>query len=394
MPHHPQCRQAVAGLAAGALALTVLAAAGCAAGEDKHQGGEDLVIGASLELSGPTASIGTTYRQALELEVDRLNRSGPPGGRKIRLVIRDNKTTPQQNIANVKALVEHDKVDALITGACSACMVPVAPIVEHLKMPTVSLASASAITEPVTQRHYTFKISPSPAQDAAVLVSALKQRRIKTIGLINVDNVYGEDGRRSVTQRAEAAGIRIISRQRFEQDDQDMSPQVGKLAEARPDAIVVWAVMPAAGIIAKNTKDSGYKGGLYLDAGAGAELFVKGAGTAVAEGTRMVFPRVLAIEDVADTSDYVAEQKRWVKDYRDKYGAYSGFASFAADAARMIADAGADTDSREALRDALEKEAFDGLSGRIQNTAEQHSGIQAQSLALLEVRNGEWHIAR
>ena len=44
------------------------------------------------------------------------------------------------------------------------------------------------------------------------------------------------------------------------------------------------------------------------------------------------------------------------------------------------------------LRDTLEALGFDGLSGRIQNSAEQHSGLQPGALAVLVVRNGAWHL--
>lgn len=384
---------------------TALATAGCAADESSSDNSArsdgsssgargEITIGASLELSGPTQSIGTAYKNALDLEVAKLNRKGVLGGRKIKLIIKDNQTKPDQNILNVNDLIKNDHVTAVISGGCSACTVPATGIVEKQKIPMIALSSASAVTEPVAQRQYTFKISPNPSQDAAVLLASLKAKGVKSIGLLNVDNPYGQDGRASVTELAKKQGIEVLSTQQFGQDDKDMSVQTKKLSALHPDAIVVWAVMPAAGIIAKNLKDTGFKGGVYLDAGAGAELFVKGAQDA-AEGTHLVFPQVLAINDVTSDTPQVRVQKQWYKEYTAKYGAYSGFASFAGDALIMLTHAierAQSTDGAK-VRNSLENLGFDGLSGRIQNSPAQHSGLQQKALAVLEVKNGQWHLS-
>ncbi len=386
-------RRTAAALTCAALVSGAIGLTGCAADESTASSGGDIKIGASLELSGPTASIGTTYRKALELEVADLNKKGV-NGHHLKLIIKDNQTKPEQNIANINGFINNDHVAAVISGGCSACTVPATKVIEQKKVPMISLASASAITQPVAQRQYTFKISPNPNQDATVLLNALKKQGIKKIGLLNVSNLYGQDGRASVSAQAKKVGIEVVSKQQFAQDDSNMSVQVKKITEAQPDAIVVWSVMPAAGVVAHNIKDSGFKGGVYMDAGAGAELFVKGA-TSAAEGTHMVFPQVLAINDVTSTTPQVTSQKQWFKEYSSKYGTYSGFASFAADSLRMLAQAIEKTGGTDhkALRDALESMGIDGLSGRIQNSAQEHSGLQPEALAVLVVKNGEWHLS-
>lgn len=109
----------------------------------------------------------------------------------------------------------------------------------------------------------------------------------------------------------------------------------------------------------------------------------------------MVFPRVLAIGDVTSGGDSVRKQKQWVARYTDRYQDYSGFASFAADAALMLRDAIAKSGSTDGaeLRDTIETIGFDGVSGPIRNSAKEHSGLQPESLGVLVVRDGDWHLA-
>jgi branched-chain amino acid transport system substrate-binding protein len=373
-------------------AALALSLAGCAAAEEEPAGAGngDIVVGASLELSGPTASIGSTYKKALDLKLKEINDSGVLKGRKLRLVVRDNRTDNNTSVSNVNQFAHNDKVTAIITGGCSACVAAAIPAITENKVPAIALASASAITNPVAQRRYVFKISPNPDQDATVIVDELKRRDVGTIGLLHVDNVYGQEGQKSVADGAAKAGIEVAADEQFGQADTNMAVQVSKIVAAKPDAVVVWAVMPAAGIIVKGLKDAKYPGPIYLDAGAGAELFVKGTGAA-AEGTNMVFPRILAAGDLPAG----AAQKKWVDAYQAAYGPpYSGFASFAGDALQVIVDAVNKTGGTdpEKIRAAIENTQLDGLSGALRFTPDNHSGLLPDALAVLTVRQGEWRL--
>ncbi len=377
------------------LPVALLAAGGCVA-ETKSAGGsgDEVVVGVSLELSGPTASIGTTYRQALELKAAQINSSGMLGGRMLRLVVEDNRTDTNTSVANVNDFVKNQRASAIILGGCSQCAMAAVPTITESRIPTVSLASASTLTSPVADRRYMFKVSPDPAQDAQVIVGELRRKNITGVGLIAVDNLYGQDGQRQFTSRAQQAGIRIGATEQFGQSDTSIAVQVSKIVAARPQAVVVWAVSPAASILVKELNDAHYQGAIYLDAGAGAESFLRGAG-ACAEGVHMVFPRVQAIEDIDTGTPAGSVQKAWVDAYRAANGEYPGFASFAADALQTIADAvvaGGGTDP-ESLRNAIETTAFDGVSGPLRFSPADHSGLRPEALGILTVRQGRWRLA-
>ena len=75
----------VAICAVAALLLT----GGCQSGPGPA---DEIVIGADLELSGPGATVGKVYAQALQLRVEQVNHEGLLGNRKLTLVIRDNRS--------------------------------------------------------------------------------------------------------------------------------------------------------------------------------------------------------------------------------------------------------------------------------------------------------------
>lgn len=382
-------------LALAVSASLVGAAAACSKSSDSSGAAStEILVGASLELSGPTASIGTAYQKALQLKAQQLNDSGALNHRKIRLEIRDNRTDNATSVSVVNDLIKNQHASAILMGGCSACGAAAIPSIQSAKIPAIALASASALTQPVDQRHDIFKISPNPDQDASVIVTELTRRNVHTVGLISVNNVYGQDGAKSVTTLANQAGTKVTDAETFGQTDTNMTVQVQKIVASKPQAVVIWAVMPAAGIIVKALHDAKFPGQIYMDAGAGAELFVKGAGEA-AEGTNMVFPKVIASDDIDTSTPQGQAQKAWVEAYQQQNGDYSGFASFAGDALQVIADAVTKTGGTDPakLRDAIENDKLDGLSGQLQFSPQQHSGLQPEALGILTVKQGKWRIA-
>jgi branched-chain amino acid transport system substrate-binding protein len=48
---------------------------------------------------------------------------------------------------------------------------------------------------------------------------------------------------------------------------------------------------------------------------------------------------------------------------------------------------------REKIRDNIENAQLDGLSGGLRFTPDNHSGLLPDALAVLVVRQGQWHLA-
>src|SRR5690349_9787669 len=85
----------------------------------------DVVIAADLELSGSAAAVGTAYERALRLKVDQVNASGVLGLRKLKLVVRDNRTDASQAVTDIAEFTGMSNIAAIVTGVCSDCLLAV-----------------------------------------------------------------------------------------------------------------------------------------------------------------------------------------------------------------------------------------------------------------------------
>src|SRR6202166_5454790 len=102
-------------LRTGALAAGICIASGLGIAR-----ADEIIIGASLPLSGPLAGFGSFQQWGYKRAVDEVNKAGSIsiGGTKqtVKLIIRDDKTDPNATASNTETLISRDKVVAMQIG--------------------------------------------------------------------------------------------------------------------------------------------------------------------------------------------------------------------------------------------------------------------------------------
>ena len=83
----------------------------------------------STALTGPYSEFGVMQRNAVEIAVEQLNAKGGIKGRPIQIVLYDDGLVPARAQANVRRLIEEDKVAAIIGPAGSGPNLAVNPLV-------------------------------------------------------------------------------------------------------------------------------------------------------------------------------------------------------------------------------------------------------------------------
>src|SRR5574344_1798857 len=96
---------------AAAMALTI-ALAGCGGG--KKADGDTVKIGGNLEMTGGSASYGASAKNAIELALKQINAKGGVNGKKLALVVADNKSEAAEATNAMQKLIAQDKVIAVI----------------------------------------------------------------------------------------------------------------------------------------------------------------------------------------------------------------------------------------------------------------------------------------
>jgi branched-chain amino acid transport system substrate-binding protein len=384
---------------AAALASAVLATTltGCQFGADE-QDTSPIVIAADLELSGAAAPVGKAYQRALELKIEQLNSSGALNGRRIELRVKDNRSDPAESLRNIGDFSDDSQVSAIIMGGCNECAVGAVRTINEKRIPTIALASSSAVSSPVAERRYVFKLAPNAADSAAALAVEMRRKGVTEAAVLYSDDDYGREGLAALRGEFAKRGIKPPREESVKTTDTEVGEQVEALTEDKPHALVVWTPPEQAALAATAAQQAKFKGSLFFDAAAAGDLFL-GAAARATERATLVFTQTMVIDDVIATTPAKAARRQWFQDYTARFGGYNGSSSFAADAVQLIADAelraGGEPGrvDRDGIRDVLETSQMDGLSGPIRMTPDNHSGLMPQALTTLVARNGRWRLA-
>ncbi|GAB3864615.1 ABC transporter substrate-binding protein [Dactylosporangium cerinum] len=373
------------------LAVVAASAAGCTSVNEKQE--TDVVVAASLELSGSAADLGTAYKRALELRVGQINSGGLLGRRRIALRVHDNRSDPAIALTQITEFTGDSDVTAIITGACAECVTGAAKVINDAHRPTIALSPVAEVSAPLADRRYIFRLAPNVDDDASVLAGELARAGRRKVAFVSSDDAYGRGGAEALAREVAKIGAKVVAHGQYPSAGGDLGRAARTVTAGSPDAIVVWGYPPQAATAIGALRDAGYRGQVYLDAGAAGELFLSGP-SAATDGTALVFTQTLAIDDVIATTPAKAARRQWFQDYTSRYGTYHGHASFAADALQLVVNAVVKSGSTDGatLRAVLETSQIDGLSGQVRLTPSNHSGFMPQSLTMLEARGGRWRL--
>ena len=380
------------------LALAALVAVGCGSDDDTGSDNDPIRIGVNVELSGPASVLGNAYADAAKLRAELLNeQEGGILGRPIELIVTDNRSDQTEALTLTEELTDRKKAVAMIGPGTSPTSLAAMGAILKSGVPTLSLGSAEAIVSPAAERPNVFKTTPDGDVAARAIVDDLERRGLRRVGLLSTNNPYGDDGLQAVERLAEEGAIDLVAAEKFEEEDSDTTPQLRRLLDADPDALIVWAIPPGAPTVRRDAVEKlDVDVPMYFDSGAGAELFLTLAG-ASAHGARVVQPRSLVWNQVPDDHPLAEELEEFGNAYTGEYGEMSGFAGYAWDSVGMLKAAIESARSTEpgAMVRALEGLGdYPGVSGTLEFSPQSHSALSADDVVILEVRAGAWTLPR
>jgi branched-chain amino acid transport system substrate-binding protein len=107
----------------------------------------DIVLGASVQLTGPVANTGRYYRDAYQLAIDKINAAGGVKigneSHKLALKLYDNQSDVNLSVRQYTQLVSQDKVDFLLGPFASNFALADSAVSEKYKIPMVQGGGAS-----------------------------------------------------------------------------------------------------------------------------------------------------------------------------------------------------------------------------------------------------------
>lgn len=349
-------------------------------------------IGGLFSVTGPTSFLGDPEKKSLQMAIDEINAQGGIDGHMLEAVIRDTEGIPDKAVLGANELISNEKVLAIIGPSLTQTTLSIVPLVEKEKIPLISCAAGIEITEPV--KPWVFKTAQSDVLAVSAIYAYMKQQNIKKVGILTVENSFGESGKKQLAAQAAQFGIEVVQAESFGGKDTDMTPQLTKIRSAQPDAIICWGTNPGPAVVARNIQQMNIKVPLYQSHGVASPKFIELAADA-SEGILLPSGKILVSEQLTDADPQKAVLKRYIENYEKQFKVpVSGFGGYAYDAMHLLAKAmkGAEGD-REKIRAALEQvKGHVGISGTFNFSATEHNGLGEDAFVMLQIKDGKWKL--
>ena len=293
-------------------ALIPLAVALCAViGCDKKS--NTIKIGQAVALTGDNSTWGQSEKNALDMEIAKINEKGGVLGKKIELISYDTRADATEGVNVTKRLVS-DGVCAIIGPGQSGVAIAMTSVTEPANVPFLA---TSATNPKVTVDDKSGAVRKTafrtcfidPFQGTVAAQFAARNLKLKNAAIVyDVGSDYSSWLGKYFTTEFEKQGCKVVASEAFRSGELDFRAILGKIKGTNPDVLYIPTMQKEAALIMKQAADLGIKaipmGG---DGWASPDLITLG-GKAV-DGS--YFVNITSLED--------PDIQGFIKDYRAKF---------------------------------------------------------------------------
>lgn len=350
-------------------------------------GSKDIKIGMVYELTGNTASYGTSAANGSKLAFKEINAAGGVLGKQIQIVTADNKGEPAESTGAMTKVISQDKVMAIVGFTVSSCGIAASAVAEANKIPFVAAATVNpkvTVDERTGKvKDYTFRAcfidSFQGKVGADFALKGLNARKVAI--LVDSSSDYSKGLAEIFKGAFNAGGGQIVGEEAYLQKDQDYRPILTKLKAQNPDMIYIPGYYEDVGKIIKQARELDISVPILGADAWDSPKLVELSGPQAANNT--YFTNFYSTEDKNPASN------KFVEAYKKEYGQTpDSMAAMGYDAAYLLADAIKRAGSTDAdkIREALAAtKNFPSVSGEMSlNTT--HDAVRG--VVIIELKDG------
>ena len=207
---------------------------------------KDVIVGAVLPLTGPSAEFGQTTWRALQFACEIMNEQGGVkalGGAKLSPQVAETQSKPEIAAAQAQQLIERG-ASVLIGCNQSASTIVATQVAERAKVPFLT---AYDIDPTITARgfKYTFRCSPLTSNFANDLLQCIKEisekrgKPAKRLGILSENSLTGLGANKYATEAATRLGYEIVDTSTYQSGrTQSFAPYITKLKSKGVEVLV------------------------------------------------------------------------------------------------------------------------------------------------------------
>lgn len=224
-----------------------------------------IVVGVSNVQSGPSSDLGHELVLGSRSYFDLINRrDGGIHGRRISILLKDDRYEPDPAVENTNELIERDKVFFLFDYVGTPTLTRTLPLLRYYQ--SDNIVNVAPLTGADPQRlppysQFVFNIRASYREETRALVRYFYSKGYRKLGIVAQADAYGKSGELGVNDALAAFGLtalKIVTYRRNQPFEDDMSAQVKILRDSGVDAVITVGVYGPSAAFIRDSRMSGW----------------------------------------------------------------------------------------------------------------------------------------
>ena len=236
--------------AVGLVALGIL----FGAASDLSHAQAPIRIGASLSQTGGFAALGQNQLRGYQLCVKLANEKGGVLGRKLELIVEDDRSQAATAVGIYEKLITQVKVDAILGPYSSPITEDVANVSEKYRLPMLApLASTTSIFK--KGRKFVFMVQSPAEVYLEGLIDIAAKRGLKTVAIISEDTIFPKATAQGTVELAKKRGLQVVLVEAYGKGTTDFGALLTRARAANPDVIAAATYFEDAVAITRKLKE-------------------------------------------------------------------------------------------------------------------------------------------
>lgn len=219
-------------------------------------------IGQFAAFTGPAAELGKRLQLGILAHFTAINKAGGINGRSLKLISRDDGYEPEKAAAAVKALIEEDKVFALIGSVGTPTTLAAVPAINAAGIPLIGpFTGAQALREPFNRN--LFHVRASYYDETERIVQHLTTVGITKIAVFYQNDSYGKAGLEGVMRALTKRNLKPAATVTVERNSVDVAAPLAEILKVSPGAVIQISAYKSCAALINQAKAKSYGGQFF-----------------------------------------------------------------------------------------------------------------------------------
>lgn len=222
----------------------------------------EIRVGQFAAQTGPAAELGKRMQVGMLAQFNAVNAAGGISGRMITLVSRDDGYEPEKAIAAVKALIDDEKVFALVGSVGTPTNLAAVPAINAAGIPLIGpFTGAQGLREPFNRN--LFHVRASYFDETERIVQHLTTLGITKIAVFYQNDSYGKAGLEGTMRALARRNLKPTVSVTVERNTVDVAASLAAILKAAPEAVVQISAYKSCAALIRQAKAKGYGGQFF-----------------------------------------------------------------------------------------------------------------------------------